>query len=202
MSKIKVCGLFRELDIEYVNSTKPDFAGFIIDFPKSHRSISFEMAKHLISRLDKDIKSVCVFVNKPIEYIEKFTGVCDIIQFHGDEDNEFIENLREKIPNIEIWKAFRINAASDADEARNSLGDMVLLDNGYGTGESFDWEIIEDFDKKFILAGGISAENIQAAIKKFNPYAVDLSSSVETEKIKDLSKIKEVIDIVRRSDDE
>ncbi len=202
MSKIKICGLFREVDIEYVNVTKPDFAGFIIDFPKSHRSIDFYMAKKLISQLDKSIKSVCVFVDKPIEYIVEFAEFCDIIQLHGSEDNDFIKCLREKIPDTEIWKSFKIRDVSDLEQAKNSIADMVLLDNGYGTGEVFDWGIIENFDKMFVLAGGISAENIGTAINKFNPYAVDLSSSVETEKIKNLAKIKEIIDIVRSGKDE
>ncbi len=199
MSKIKICGLFREIDIEYVNNAKPDFAGFIINFPKSHRSINVDTAKFLISQLDKNIKSVCVFVNEPIEYIKKFTGICDIIQLHGNEDNEFIEKLREKMQNTEIWKAFKINNSNDLINAKNCTADVILLDNGYGTGEVFDWDIIESFDKKFILAGGISAKNIKTAINKFSPYAVDLSSSVEIEKKKNFEKIKEIIDIVRSS---
>ncbi len=202
MSKIKICGLFREIDIEYVNNAKPDFAGFIMDFPKSHRSINFSMAKYLISRLDKSIKSVCVFVDKPIEYIEKFAGTCDIIQLHGSEDDDYIEKLRKKMSNTEIWKAYKIENSNDLDKAKNSIADVVLLDNGYGTGEVFDWGIIESVDKKFILAGGISAENIKTAIDKFSPYAVDLSSSVETEKMKNPKKIKEIIDIVRSNSNE
>ncbi len=197
MSKIKICGLFREVDIEYVNTTKPDFAGFIIDFPKSHRSIDFDTAKFLISQLDKSIKSVCVFVNKPIEYIKKFAEICDVVQLHGSEDNDFIQNLREKMPNVTIWKAFKIRSSHDLDIAKSTIADMVLLDNGYGTGEVFDWGIIENFDKNFILAGGISIENIKTAIEKFNPYAVDLSSSVETEKVKNFEKIKDIVNTVR-----
>ncbi len=197
MSKIKICGLFREIDIQYVNQTKPDFAGFIIDFAKSHRSIDFVMAKHLIFKLDKRIKSVCVFVNKPIEYIEKFAEICDIIQLHGNEENDFIENLRKKVPNSEIWKAYKITNSNDLDKAQNSLADMILLDNGYGTGEVFDWNIIKEINRDFILAGGICAENVSEAIEKFNPYSVDLSSSVETEKVKDFTKIRKITDIVR-----
>ncbi len=197
MSKIKICGLFREIDIQYVNETKPDFAGFIMDFPKSHRSIDYNTAKTLISQLNSSIKSVCVFVNKPIEYIETFTGICDVVQLHGTEDHDFIHHLRAKMPDVEIWKAFKIKCLADLKNAKACTADMVLLDNGMGTGEVFDWSLIENFDKNFILAGGLTAENLKNAIDQFNPYAVDLSSSVETEKYKDYEKIKEIISIAR-----
>ncbi len=197
MSKIKICGLFREIDIKYINETKPDFAGFIIDFPKSHRSINYDMAKNLISQLDKNIKSVCVFVDMPIEHIEKFAKICDIIQLHGSEDNDFIDKLRKKLPDTEIWKAFKIKKSEDLNKAKASTADIILLDNGYGTGEVFDWGIINEINRDFILAGGINAENANEAIEKFMPYSIDLSSSVESEKVKDFTKIKNIIDIVR-----
>ncbi len=197
MSKIKICGLFRPEDIGYVNDAKPDFAGFIMDFPKSHRSIDFSLAKNLIFSLDKDIKPVCVVVNKPIDYIIKLSEICDIIQLHGDETNEFISEIKLKMPNTQIWKAFKITCRDDFIKAQNSIADRVLLDNGYGTGEVFDWNMIEKFNEDFILAGGLNCENIKSAIEKFKPYALDLSSSVETDKIKDFNKIKLITDIVR-----
>ncbi len=197
MSKIKICGLFRACDIVYVNDAKPDYAGFIMDFPKSHRSVNFETASALIARLDKDIKSVCVLVNQSIEYALKFKNICNIIQLHGNEDNDYIAQLKEEMPQTEIWKAFKIRSQVDVEKARNSLADMVILDNGYGTGEVFDWKIISDFDREFILAGGINLGNVAEAIDKFNPYALDLSSSVESEKIKDFNKIKQMIEAVR-----
>ncbi len=197
MSKIKICGLYRDTDIEYVNTTKPDFAGFIIDFPSSHRSIDLINLKSLINNLDKNIKSVCVFVNKPVEYIEPFVKICDVIQLHGSEDNEYIQKLQSKVGNIEIWKAFKIKDSNDIDKVNNCVANMVLLDNGYGTGEVFDWSMIKGINREFILAGGINNRNVCEAIKKFNPYAIDLSSSVETNKIKDFTKIKNIIETVR-----
>ena len=197
MSKIKICGLFREEDIKYANDTKPDFVGFIMDFPKSHRSIDIIKAKNLIKKLDKDIKSVCVVVNKEIEYIQKLAEICDVIQLHGNENDDYVKILKSKIPNKQIWKAFKIRDKNDLIVALKSSADLILLDNGYGTGEVFDWSIIENIDREFILAGGINVENAKTAIEQFKPYSIDLSSSVETEKKKDLKKIKEIIAIVR-----
>ncbi len=197
MSKIKICGLFRPQDIDYVNKAKPDYAGFIIDFPKSHRSINLETAIDLISRLDKNIKSVCVFVNKPIEYIEKFAEICDVIQLHGDENNDYIDRLRAVLPNKEIWRAFKIRSKSDIEKSSLCSADLSLLDNGYGTGESFEWELISSFNKDFILAGGINCENIEEAIQKFKPFVIDVSSGVETGKFKDYQKMKIIVDKVR-----
>ncbi len=197
MSKIKICGLYRFEDISYVNETMPDYAGFIINFKKSHRSIDLNTAKTLIAKLDKNITSVCVFVNEPISYIENFKDICDVIQLHGDETNDYIHQLRQKTPKTIIWKAFKIKNESDLIKAKNCNADMVLLDNGYGTGEVFDWGIITDFDRPFILAGGITTQNALSAIKKFAPFALDVSSGVEENKIKNLEKIKQIINIVR-----
>ncbi len=201
MSKVKICGLYREEDVMCINEVCPDYAGFIIDFPKSHRSIGEETAHFLISKLNRDIKSVGVFVDKSQDFISRFNFV-DVVQLHGNEDNEYIKALRIQMPQVEIWKAFKIRSSEDIKEAKNSIADIVLLDNGYGTGESFDWDTIIDFNQKFILAGGINSENIQMAIERLNPYALDVSSGVETEKFKDFNKIKKLIKIVRSNENE
>ncbi len=96
----------------------------------------------------KGIKSVFVFVNKPIEFIEKTAYLCDIIQLHGDEDDNFILQLQKKFPQKKIWKVFKIKDKDDLEIAKKTPADMVLLDNGYGTGEVFDWRIIGDFDRE------------------------------------------------------
>ncbi len=202
MSKIKICGLFRECDIEYVNLTKPDYAGFIIDFPKSHRSIDYSIAKTLISKLDSDIKSVCVFINEDIEFIKRFDKICDIIQLHGNEDNEYIDNIKLKLPKKEIWKAFKVRTYEDLKKAIDSKADRILLDNGYGTGTIFDWNIINNFNREFILAGGINISNIKNAIDRFSPSIIDISSGVESNKVKDFNKIKKIISIVKGESNE
>ena len=202
MSKIKICGLFRAVDIEYVNNCSVDFAGFIVEFPKSHRNLSYENAKQLIAKLNSSIQSVCVIVDKELEFAVKLADICDVIQLHGNESDDYIKALRKEVPNKQIWKAFKIRTADDVLLAQKSCADMILLDNGYGTGEVFDWRVIEKIDRNFILAGGISSDNIAEAIARFNPYLIDLSSGVESDKLKDFYKIKEIIDIVRKDANE
>lgn len=197
MAKIKICGLFRDCDIECVNEYKPDFAGFIIDFPKSHRSISVDRAKELIAKLDECIKSVCVFVNAPLETVLECATFCDCVQLHGDEDTDFIETIRNKSPNTCIIKSFNIKNENDIESAKKSNADLIILDNGYGTGEQFDWSLICDIGRDFMIAGGIDSRTIQDVIERFNPYGVDLSSGVETEKVKDCEKIKKIMEVVR-----
>ena len=198
MAKIKICGLFRDCDAEYVNEAMPDFAGLIF-YPKSHRFVSDEAAKRLRQRIDRKIQTVGVFVDDDPEHIGALCkqGIIDIIQLHGNESEDYIKKLRNDIVGAVIWKAFKIRDKSDVDKAMASTADSVVLDNGYGTGESFDWSQAEGFRRKFILAGGLRPENIKEAISRLRPWAVDLSSGVETEKIKDLTKIKAAVAAAR-----
>lgn len=197
MSKIKICGLFRDNDIAYVNEYKPDFAGFIIDFPKSHRSIDVDRAKELIAKLDSGIKSVCVFVNAPLETVLECATFCDCVQLHGSEDSDFIDEIRKKSPNTCIIASFNIKNESDILRAKKSNADLIILDNGYGTGAQFDWGLIRDIGRDFMIAGGIDASTILAVIEQFNPYGIDISSGVETEKVKDKEKIKKILEIIQ-----
>lgn len=197
-TKIKICGLFREVDMDYVNQTNPDYIGFIIGFNKSHRNISNEMVALFKAKLNENIKSVGVFVNPNIDDILQVEKHLDILQLHGQEDNDYISTLREKLPNKEIWKAFKICNKEDLTIAQNSIADRIVLDNGYGTGQSFDWTLLDDFNKKFVLAGGINCENIRDAIDTFTPDIIDISSGVESDKIKDLNKIKHIIKEIRK----
>ncbi|MCL2484749.1 MAG: phosphoribosylanthranilate isomerase [Endomicrobia bacterium] len=202
MSKIKICGLKREEDIKYVNETKPDFAGFV--FAGVKRKIDFKAAEKFKALLNKDIKSVGVFVNEPIENIIDLykSGIIDLVQLHGEEDAEYIKNLKDKI-DIPIIKAIRLGChceeAQCADEAIQGSFDYILFDSvGGGSGQSFDWNLIKDYKKPFFLAGGISMGNISEALK-LNPYCIDLSSGVETDGVKDFDKIKKIVDIVRKT---
>ena len=206
MSKIKICGLFRECDIDYVNEAMPDYAGFIINFPKSHRNISPTNVGELRNKLRPEIKVVGVFVNQSIEsvcWITKETNL-DVVQLHGDEDNRYVQRLRDRMKQeIEtppvIWKAFKIRSKRDLEKAESSVADEVLLDNGYGTGEAFDHSVLENFARPFILAGGMNPGNIKEAVEKYKPQCVDISSGVETDKMKDRAKILRAVRNVREA---
>ncbi len=194
-AKIKICGLFREEDIANVNEARPDYAGFVINFPGSHRSISADRLSRLSGSLDKGIEPVGVFVDEKIELVAELlnSGTISTAQLHGAEDNEYIRLLRVRAPGKNIIKAFKVESAADIAAAENSAADMILLDNGYGTGKCFDWSLIGSIVRPFILAGGLTPVNIPDAIKKFQPYAVDISSGVETGKVKDRMKIIEAV---------
>ena len=194
-AKIKICGLFREEDIAFVNEARPDYAGFVINFPASHRSISADRLIRLSGRLDKGIEPVGVFVDEKIEAVAELlnAGTISTAQLHGTEDNEYIRLLRVRAPGKKIIKAFKIESAADIAAAENSTADMILLDNGYGTGKCFDWSLIGSIARPFVLAGGLTPRNIPEAIEKFQPYAVDVSSGVEIEKVKDRMKIIEAV---------
>ncbi len=190
MTKIKICGLFRDCDIDYINEAMPDYAGFILHFPKSHRNIDPVQAQHLRGRLRPEIRAVGVFVDQPVQTVLEAAKIArlDIIQLHGHEDNVYIQIIKEKTGKP-VWKAFRIRTALDLDEARVSSADEVILDNGYGTGVPFDWKMVRKFGRPYILAGGLTPGNIREAVRLLRPKALDLSSGVETNNVKDREKI-------------
>lgn len=201
--KIKICGLYREADIEAVNQFLPDYAGFVF-YPPSHRNVTEEQAKNLKKELDGRIQSVGVFVDAVPKEIAKLVreGVIDIVQLHGHEKAADIERLRALLgADTEIWKAYKIRSIEDLKEAQNSSADRVLYDNGYGTGECFDWSLLTEeqnmAQKPFILAGGITPQNIFGAVRRFRPEIIDVSSGVETDKRKDREKIQALIQAVR-----
>ena len=197
MTKIKICGLFRPEDIEAVNLYQPDFAGFIINFPKSHRNISPADLKQLKSKLDPRIKSVGVFVDRPLKEVRNLLeeGTIDIAQLHGSEDSDYIKALQTG--GNEVWKAFEIQDRSDLERAIGSPADKILLDAGKGQGRTFSWDILSGLKMDYILAGGLHSGNVEQAIRSLHPLGLDISSGVESDGLKDAKKIEEVIRIVR-----
>ncbi len=194
MSKIKICGLRTPRDIDYVNELKPDYIGFILA-DGFGRSISRETAAKLRSRLDGGIKAVGVFVNDSAEKIASFLsqGIIDIVQLHGNESPEFC-----KAVNAPVIKYLKCEKGIEARTAEyGDAADFLLFDSGTGTGNTFDWSAIPKTETPFFLAGGLGPENLKRAIEEVDPYAVDLSSSVETNGQKDYYKIKKVMEIVR-----
>lgn len=191
MAKIKICGLRSLKDIEIVNRYLPDFAGFIINFPKSFRSLNIEELKHLTKQLNPKIQSVGVFVDEDIDFVCSLLkeGIIDMAQLHGKEDEAYIQRVKNFGP---VIKAFQIRTKEDILSALESRADYILLDQGKGSGKTFDWSLIPQIERDFFLAGGITIENIEES-KRLHPYAIDVSSSVETNQIKDERKVKEMI---------
>ena len=199
MPKVKICGLRTMEDIQAVNSCKPDFAGFIVEYPKSRRSITSDELKKLIRQLDPSICAVGVFVNAPFVLVADLLDqkVIQMAQLHGQEDEAYAEELRRAGDHC-IIRAFAVRSSEDIHRAFAFPADYPLLDNGKGTGETFDWSLFQEQEKPFFLAGGLSPENVKEAIECFHPYAVDVSSGVETDGFKDYEKMKTFMDAVRR----
>ena len=205
MTKIKICGLYRPEEIDYVNRAEPDWCGFVINFPKSHRSVTAEWARELRAGLSRSVRPVGVFVDRPPEEIAALLddGTIAAAQLHGHEDETYIARLRSLAHGhpmwsvYEIWKAFKIRNTADLDAANASTADLVLLDNGYGTGETFDWSLAGGVKRPFLLAGGLTPEIIPSAIARLHPYGLDVSSGVETDKKKDLVKIQAAVNAAR-----
>lgn len=199
--KIKICGIRRLKDIEIVNKYLPDYIGFIF-YKKSFRGISFKEAKVLSSKLNEKIIPVGVFVNEnPVNIVKLFkSNVIEIAQLHGEEDEEYIRNLKELAKketgkDLKVIKTIIIKENSEIKEYPS--GDYYLFDSGKGSGKLFNWDSIPNTDKPVFLAGGLNKTNIKEGINKIKPYAVDVSSSVETNKFKDEEKVKELIEIVK-----
>ncbi len=198
-TKIKICGLFRPCDAVSVNDAMPDYAGFVF-FEKSRRYVSPDQARELRKSIAPAVQTVGVFVDAPIEriaalYREKTIGV---VQLHGGENDAYAAALRDLLPGVLIWKAYKVHTIKDLEDAAASTADMVLLDNGSGTGECFDWSLIRGFPRPFILAGGLTPETIPKAIGRLHPYALDISSGVETDGVKDGHKILAAVTAARR----
>lgn len=198
MTKIKLCGLSRPCDIEWANALRPDFIGFIFA-KKSRRCVSPEAAGTLRKALHPGIRAVGVFVREEPEAVAALlnAGVIDIAQLHGGEDDTYVKALR-RMTDKPLIQAFRIDGREDLERARRSLADHILLDSGAGgTGTAFDWMLLRDFDRPYFLAGGLGPENVARAIEALHPFAVDVSSGIETEGKKDHIKMEAFVGAVR-----
>ncbi len=198
MTKIKLCGLTRPCDVEAVNELLPDFIGFVFA-RNSRRYISPENAAGLRKRLRPGISAVGVFTDEKPEAVAELLsrGVIDIAQLHGGEEEAYIGRLRA-LTDKPVVKAFRIDEPRDIARAQNSTADYVLLDSGPGgTGTVFDWNLLRPMRRPYFLAGGLNAGNVKAAVEELAPYAVDVSSGIETGGVKDIRKIREFVHAVR-----
>ncbi len=199
MTPIKICGLSRLQDVEYVNRAKPDWCGFVVNFPKSRRSVTLDQLKILCSKLAAGVIPVGVFVDRPVEEVTELLncGMIAAAQLHGGEDGNYVAALRAAAPGKEIWKAFPVRSAADLERAAVFPADRILLDSGQGTGRAFDWSLLRNFPRPYLLAGGLSPDNLREAIRILHPSGVDLSSGVETGGFKDFDKIQAAVAAAR-----
>ena len=215
--KVKMCGISKVETIPAVVEAKPDYMGLV--FAPSKRQVTVEQAKILIEELhrgyakkygsdtehDKNdtIKTVGVFVNETVDNLVTIANEAnlDAVQLHGDEDEAFIQSLKERT-NVEVWKAIQIRTAADTEKWIDSSADMLLFDAYHkdergGTGEVFDWSSLDAFERPFMLAGGIDSTNVARAIRTVRPYGIDISSGIETNGVKDDEKITAFTKIVK-----
>ena len=208
--KVKMCGISKVETIPAVVEAKPDYMGLV--FAPSKRQVTVEQAKILVEELHKQcinhydtkvVKTVGVFVNETLENLVRIadTANLDAVQLHGDEDETFIQSLKERT-NVEVWKAIQIRSAADVEKWIDSSADMLLFDAYHkdergGTGEVFDWSSLDAFERPFMLAGGIDSTNVARAIRTVRPYGIDISSGIETNGVKDDEKITAFTKIVK-----
>ena len=215
--KVKMCGISKVETIPAVVEAKPDYMGLV--FASSKRQVTVDQAKTLVEELhkqytkrynngaeqsnDDEIKTVGVFVNETLENLVTIATEVnlDVVQLHGDEDEAFIQSLKERT-NVEIWKAVQIRSAADVEAWIDSSADMLLFDAYHkdergGTGEVFDWSCLDEFERPFMLAGGIDSTNVARAIRTVRSYGIDISSGIETDGVKDNEKITAFTKLVR-----
>jgi phosphoribosylanthranilate isomerase len=211
--RIKICGLFREQDIDYVNEARPDFAGFV--FAQSKRQVSAPLAQYLRFRLVCGIVPVGVFVNAPIKEIAALyqNGIISIAQLHGGEDESYILRLKEVCAasgqgrggtdRLKTEGSFKVIKVIKSNDLKQRLpptyADYILVDSGAGTGKPFDWELLKSkkFAKPWFLAGGVGLDNIEQSMA-LNPFALDISSGAETGGVKDREKILQLVSMARK----
>lgn len=202
-TKIKICGITRICEINWLNEIEPDYAGFV--FAKSRRRITLDEMQVFRKFLNPKIKAVGVFVNAAPSLIADLLeeGLLDAAQLHGTETPEEIEMLKKRTDKPVI-KAVSVKSTQDVIRAQRYPVDYLLYDWGKGgTGQKFDWDLVEQCDNKrlpFFMAGGIDSTNVGEVIRRLHPYAVDVSSSVESQGKKDREKILEFIRSVKNAE--
>ena len=201
MTKIKFCGLSRPCDIAAANACRPAYVGFVFA-SASRRYVPPERAEELRALLMPGIRAVGVFVNEKPERIARIAdrGIIDLIQLHGTEDEAGIRQVRS-LTGLPVIKAFSIAGERDVEAANESCADYVLLDAGKGgTGTRFDWSLLSGMRRPYFLAGGLDMGNVSEAVERFHPYALDISSGIETDGVKDEKKMAAFAAEVRKAE--
>ncbi|NRG43754.1 phosphoribosylanthranilate isomerase [Bacillus sp. CRN 9] len=202
--KVKICGITDIKTAQFAIECGADALGFV--FADSKRKVTVQQAKEIMEKLPTSILKVGVFVNETIQNMTAIASQAGLttIQLHGDEPPEICRNLGVT-GTIKTIKAFNVGAREDLRQVDGYGCDYYLLDSPRGryrggNGTAFDWTVLEGIqliDKKVILAGGLTPENVAEAIRQTNPYMVDVSSGVETDGKKDHRKIKAFIEAAK-----
>lgn len=204
MTRVKICGLTRPCDIDYVNEARPAYIGFV--FAPSRRRVTFSEAEALRKRLDDGILPVGVFADSPPADIAALAkaGIIGAVQLHGRENAAYLAELKRRV-SCPLIRAVRVETAEDTRRAAEIAADFLLLDSGAGgTGRRFDWNVLNEARPllPFFLAGGLNPGNVGRAVRDIRPFAVDVSSGAESDGAKDFEKIKRICETVRRASDE
>lgn len=204
MAEVKICGLWRPEDIQAANEAEPDYIGFV--FAESRRKVTPEQAARLKALLSPGIRAVGVFVNAPVCEIAGIvkSGTIDLVQLHGNEDENDIRSLRQLVT-VPVIRAVRVRTAEDILAADSLPCDYLLLDTyiagSYGgSGSQFDWSLIPPLSHPFFLAGGLCMRNLRDAVQT-GALCLDLSSAAETGGVKDPEKIKKIVRLIRSIND-
>ena len=192
MTKVKICGLSTASAVETACQTGADYIGFV--FAESRRRVSLEQAQKLAALVPPAVQKVGVFVSPSLSELRKAISVAnlDLVQIHGDFDEELLTQIGRP-----VIRAYQVKG--ELKEFSQQV-DYLLFDAPLaGSGQTFDWQVFDEsqIHQPFFIAGGLNAGNVQEAIQHFAPYAVDVSSGVETDGQKDLEKIKEFIERVK-----
>lgn len=198
-TKIKICGLKRIEDVISVNVAEPDYCGFIFNVSGSRRSIGAEQLNILVDMLNPEIVPIGVFVNEKTDVILRIVRESGIrmVQLHGQENGEIIHTIQSKVQ-VPVIKAVSVRSKGDVRSAVLSPADYLLFDCGEGgTGQTFDWNLLEDIPRPYFMAGGIGTHNMEEVLRRFSPFALDVNSSVETDGQKDGKKILAAVRMLR-----
>ena len=198
MARVKICGINSPEDVEIVNELKPDYVSFA--FYKNKRQVTYEKARKLKQLLDKDIRVIGVFVDENTNVVASAANddLLDVIEFHGNEGPGEIERIKA-FTEKPIIQGFRIRSRADVELALDSHADSILMYSDSESGILMDWKLLTNVTRPYFLAGGLNADNIEKAIKICHPFAVSVTTGVETDGIKDREKMAAFIKMARRT---
>lgn len=214
---IKICGITNLEDAKSISELRVDAMGFVLstDSPRRVEIITAYTIIESLRTLGEKISMVGVFVNEEIrKVLNDYRSLrLDYIQLSGDEDRDYLKDLKEKAKDIKIIKSLRIMDKNESYRAKinkkvdklKEYADFILMDsysrNVYGgTGVSFNWDIVKDYCREIpvILSGGLDVENVRQAVDIVRPFGVDASSKLEIYPgKKDIDKVTKFIDVLK-----